>query len=778
MKRKTVRLSIITGLVILISVICSMQAFAASTLTGTLEPTGATSAFYAYEPGECNRTINVRCVDTNGNLIRQVILYTKYGEENSIQLGIGGYDVIGFTSDQGLLETCKIVWTSGTSRCTEANIHIRYHFRTALSAKTLNVTVTMRPWDPITLVIRHYVQTIDGAGYRSDVLYASETRSVRYYEHISATAKTDLSGYVLREGYRNAISGNFTYDWVGQYRNTPSSPRCYEYDYHHTAWSEDMGEYSDYDESKNGKMDWCDNRVFYIDFYYDLQQYPIVFDANGGSGAPLPVTKHHGMDVALPETVPQRPGYTFLGWGLSQSSDWIWFRPGSTYRADADMTLYAVWQRDPYDFSVSELILSADEVLQYDTVTVRVRTDHLDEKNAHEKIPVQLLYDGVVVGTQDVNFPAGGTAYVTFDLNVGAGTGEHRLEVRINWEDRAEETNTANNSVAALLNVVETDDQVSVRAVAPSDQYGAGCEVITGFLMDNNGASDILPEHRLRADFYVYVYTDVGERLEILAQSRENIVIPSSGTNLIFFRWKVPGELAGKEVYCECIVDPDGTPVETGTADNRAGFTAVIAALPDFQASDTAFELPDRKTSGSVPSDTAGQATWTCWEYENGAFVLMEYGVALSPQAPQIEPGSSCATAVHENGVWNMKSGYGVAVSYAPEVIAVPGYTLPDPEAYTDAQYAEAAFPESDYVSGDGKSCSLEYRNSEFRFPENPDAAGNERIHFVPVYMADGDYMIAVTVTQLWTPVGMISATRISNAIELEGSLYDDWYIH
>ena len=44
--------------------------------------------------------------------------------------------------------------------------------------------------------------------------------------------------------------------------------------------------------------------------------------------------------------------------------------------------------------------------------------------------------------------------------------------------------------------------------------------------------------------------------------------------------------------------------------------------------------------------------------------------------------------------------------------------------------------------------------------------------------MADGDYMIAVTVTQLWTPVGMISATRISNAIELEGSLYDDWYIH
>ena len=158
--------------------------------------------------------------------------------------------------------------------------------------------------------------------------------------------------------------------------------------------------------------------------------------------------------------------------------------------------------------------------------------------------------------------------------------------------------------------------------------------------------------------------------------------------------------------------------------------------------------------------------------------VMMEYGVALSPQAPQIEPGRSCATAVHENGVWKMKSGYGIAVSYAPEVIAAPGYTLPDPEAYTDAQYAEAAFPESDYVSGDGKSCSLEYRSSEFRFPENPDAVGNERIHFVPVYMADGNYMIAVTVTQLWTPVGMISATRISNAIELEGSLYDDWYIH
>lgn len=51
------------------------------------------------------------------------------------------------------------------------------------------------------------------------------------------------------------------------------------------------------------------------------------------------------------------------------------------------------------------------------------------------------------------------------------------------------------------------------------------------------------------------------------------------------------------------------------------------------------------------------------------------------------------------------------------------------------------------------------------------------RIHFVPVYVIDGSYTVSVTAYQLWTPAGMISATRNCNIITINGTIYDDYYI-
>ncbi len=71
--------------------------------------------------------------------------------------------------------------------------------------------------------------------------------------------------------------------------------------------------------------------------------YSIVYDANGGTGAPAAQTKLHGADLALSAVLPVKPGYTFAGWGLSPDTMTCAYGPGGTYTNNASVTLYAVW---------------------------------------------------------------------------------------------------------------------------------------------------------------------------------------------------------------------------------------------------------------------------------------------------------------------------------------------------------------------------------------------------------------------------------------------------
>lgn len=67
------------------------------------------------------------------------------------------------------------------------------------------------------------------------------------------------------------------------------------------------------------------------------------FDANGGSGAPANQTKTYGIDLTLSTTKPTRALYNFLGWATSANGS-VAYAPGSKYKANAAITLYAVWE--------------------------------------------------------------------------------------------------------------------------------------------------------------------------------------------------------------------------------------------------------------------------------------------------------------------------------------------------------------------------------------------------------------------------------------------------
>lgn len=507
------------------------------------------------------------------------------------------------------------------------------------------------------------------------------------------------------------------------------------------------------------------------------ETYTVRYNANGGSGAPSAQTKTEDVALTLSYVTPTRSGYDFLGWSTSSTATSATYDPGDSYTANASVTLYAVWDETNYDFSISDLTVSNSEPYKYDQITVKVRTDSWDQVNAYSDIPVQLYYDGRLVSTQYVDFSVYGVANITFTLNVGSSVGNKTIEARINWADHNSETRTGNNTVSTTINVQDYDYEVTMEPVSSAGYYCEGMEVISSFFVANNSDYDIIPSMHNTARFTAYYYNG-SQKVVISTQDWDDVVIPAAGTNLVYFKWTVPAGLNGKTVYMECDINADRNMNETNYNNNTAAFSTTISKVTNSQTPDTRFEseAPNSYQSASTPSISTDKATWTMWEYENGSFVLKKYGVQISSVSPVVAPSSDCVTAVYENGKWTMRSGYGITMSYAPSISTVSGYDRPGSNAYTSVQYVVATFPEFRYYDTDGNCRTLQYVNGSYQFVQNPDADGNARVHFIPVYVNDGNYTVSVTATHVWTPAGMIEATRSANVIIIDGTIYDDWY--
>ena len=78
----------------------------------------------------------------------------------------------------------------------------------------------------------------------------------------------------------------------------------------------------------------------------------LTFDANGGEGAPAAMSAPlDGATVAfiIPEEVPTREGYTFVGWEYGDFD----LQPGQQLNTQKDMTLSAVWEEIPQEITIT-----------------------------------------------------------------------------------------------------------------------------------------------------------------------------------------------------------------------------------------------------------------------------------------------------------------------------------------------------------------------------------------------------------------------------------------
>lgn len=90
---------------------------------------------------------------------------------------------------------------------------------------------------------------------------------------------------------------------------------------------------------------------------WQLKTYTITYNKNSQTDSvdnmPSNQTKNHFTSIKLSENVPTRTNHNFFGWSTSPVGGAI-YQPGSTYSAESNVTLYAVWE------------LSASQITVYD----------------------------------------------------------------------------------------------------------------------------------------------------------------------------------------------------------------------------------------------------------------------------------------------------------------------------------------------------------------------------------------------------------------------------
>jgi hypothetical protein len=174
-----------------------------------------------------------------------------------------------------------------------------------------------------------------------------------------------------------------------------------------------------------------------------------------------------------------------------------------------------------------------------------------------------------------------------------------------------------------------------------------------------------------------------------------------------------------------------------------------------------------------MPNADSNYAVWWQWEWRNNAFVKEYYGIGIAKQSSDSLVPDTNSNSTQSGGSWIMKSGYGVWLDGTNELCYVSGYTAPATNAYTAPQFGYAAYPEFGYQYGANLCTTLLLRNGHWYF-SNP---ASPKYHYTPIYFPDGQYVVKIAKSDMWTPAGMISAVSTTKPITIKDSAYDDWFV-
>lgn len=193
-----------------------------------------------------------------------------------------------------------------------------------------------------------------------------------------------------------------------------------------------------------------------------LNSYTVSFDANGGSYAPDPLTKTEGTAIVLPAAIPERSGYTFLGWSESDAATVADYAAGGSLNKDADIVLYAIWKKNDVPAGAAELVIESVVARAGDTVKVTYvlknscelksialfnltyNSDALELVSGEWKVTDTVLQNWNSTTTNgavafDENSKVDGEIFAaTFKVKDGTGDGDYRISCDIAAKTRTE----------------------------------------------------------------------------------------------------------------------------------------------------------------------------------------------------------------------------------------------------------------------------------------------------------------------------------------------------
>ena len=323
------------------------------------------------------------------------------------------------------------------------------------------------------------------------------------------------------------------------------------------------------------------------------------------------------------------------------------------------------------------------------------------------------------------------------------------------------ESNGSNNTLT--LNC-KLRHPLTLTPIAQNTDYRENTEVITSFWLNNSHTDNYTPSQNISVKFNVY-----NDPTLIKTYTKSQAIVPGKASNLLYFKWKVPTGLNSADVKIT------GEIIDGGVSYNKV--SANYSTTPKITSStpDTRFEkkAPSGFTIKPTPETVNQTAVWWEWVYESNKFVKKEYGIGYQNIAPSITPETG-STANKVGSTWYMKSGYGISLSANNSTTGISGYITPTTSSYTNPQFAVAKFPEFEYSNDIGKCRTLALSSAKWIFPTNG-SYGN--IHFTPLWYPDGNYIVSVTLSDMWTPAGMIKRTMNTNTVKITDSAYDDWYV-
>ena len=467
--------------------------------------------------------------------------------------------------------------------------------------------------------------------------------------------------------------------------------------------------------------------------------YTVKYNANGGSGSTS--SSSHTYDVAKNLTANSftKTGYIFKNWNTKADGTGTSYTDKQSVKNlttinGATINLYAQWTPITYtikfDGNGSTSGSTASMSMTYDVA--KALTANGFKKTDHTFTCWSIVKDGQ------------GACYAD--------------------KQSVKNMTTVNGGVVTLYAQWEEDRKLSLEAITPNAAYRENTEVITSFNIINEGTKDCIPIDNVSVLFKVYKDSTV-----IKTVTKNNVIVPGNEKNLLYFKWTVPENIGSSTIYVS------GEIVENGSSYSLVKKSYSICKYNIYTTPDTQYEAsgPADFVKPAVPLESKPEMKWSVWEYTNGSFVKKNYGLAFSISKPVITPAAN-SNSTKENGFWIMKSGYSFEMSFDNGVKEISGYTIPTAQAFTWPQYTVAKFPEFNYLTANNKCKTLVLSGDNWVFRENDDYG---RVHFTPLWYPDGEYVVHIEQSDMWTPAGMIRQNINTNQIKIKGSAYDDWFI-